>query len=60
MSGNKYFLMRNFLFHRAGIFEAQIVVEQWRERYNSIRPHSSLGYRPTAPPAFNRFMPLLD
>ena len=29
--------------------EAQVVVEQWRNGYNTIRPHSSLGYRPPAP-----------
>ena len=28
--------------------EAQIVIEQWRDQYNTIRPHSSLGYRPPA------------
>jgi putative transposase len=29
--------------------EAQIVVEGWRCHYNTIRPHSSLGYQPPAP-----------
>jgi len=29
--------------------EAQVVIEQWRRHYNTIRPHSSLGYRPPAP-----------
>jgi putative transposase len=29
--------------------EAQIVIEQWRNPYNTTRPHSSLGYRPPAP-----------
>jgi transposase InsO family protein len=29
--------------------EAQIVIERWRVHYNTIRPHSSLGYRPPAP-----------
>ena len=29
--------------------EAQIIIEQWRNQYNTIRPHSSLGYRPPAP-----------
>jgi len=29
--------------------EAQVVIEQWRQHYNTIRPHSSLGYRPPAP-----------
>ena len=24
--------------------EAQIVVEQWRKHYNTIRPHSAIGY----------------
>jgi putative transposase len=33
--------------------EAQIVIERWRKDYNTIRPHSSLGYRPPAPMAFN-------
>ena len=29
--------------------EAQIVIQQWRKRYNTKRPHSALGYRPPAP-----------
>jgi len=29
--------------------EARIVIEEWRRHYNTIRPHSSLGYRPPAP-----------
>jgi len=29
--------------------EAQIVIEDWRKHYNTIRPHSALGYRPPAP-----------
>jgi hypothetical protein len=29
--------------------EAQIVIEQWRNQYNTTRPHSSLRYRPPAP-----------
>jgi hypothetical protein len=31
--------------------EAQIVIEKWRRYYNTVRPHSSLGYRPPAPEA---------
>ena len=27
----------------------QILTERWRQEYNTIRPHSSLGYRPPAP-----------
>ena len=33
------------------IKEAQILIEQWRIHYNTIRPHSALGYRPPAPEA---------
>lgn len=31
--------------------EAQILTELWRKEYNTLRPHSSLGYRPPAPEA---------
>ena len=31
--------------------EAQIPIEAWRRHYNTVRPHSSLGYRPPAPEA---------
>ena len=31
--------------------EAQVLIEQWRREYNTIRPHSSLSYRPPAPEA---------
>jgi len=36
------------------IREAQILIERWRCQYNTVRPHSSLGYRPPAPEAFIR------
>ena len=29
--------------------EAQVLIEQWCVHYNTIRPHSALGYRPPAP-----------
>ncbi|MCZ4259223.1 integrase core domain-containing protein, partial [Limimaricola sp. G21655-S1] len=29
--------------------EAQILIERWRRHYNTVRPHSALGYRPPAP-----------
>ena len=29
--------------------EAQIIIERWRIRYNTVRPHSSLGGQPPAP-----------
>jgi transposase InsO family protein len=31
--------------------EARVLIEAWRRHYNTIRPHSSLGYRPPAPEA---------
>jgi putative transposase len=34
------------------ITEAQVITERWRKQYNTIRPHSSLGYRPPAPEAY--------
>jgi transposase InsO family protein len=30
---------------------AQVLVEWWRQEYNTVRPHSALGYRPPAPEA---------
>ncbi|NNK15564.1 MAG: transposase family protein, partial [Sulfitobacter sp.] len=29
--------------------EAQIIIEGWRKHYNTKRPHSAVGYRPSAP-----------
>ena len=31
--------------------EAKVLIEQWRQEYNQIRPHSALHYRPPAPAA---------
>ena len=31
------------------LLEAKVLVERWRRHYNTVRPHSSLGYRPPAP-----------
>jgi putative transposase len=31
------------------LWEAQVVIERWRQAYNQVRPHSALGYRPPAP-----------
>lgn len=33
------------------LFEAQVLIKDWCQLYNQIRPHSSLGYRPPAPEA---------
>jgi transposase InsO family protein len=39
------------------LFEAQVLIEDWRKEYNQIRPHSSLGYQPPAPEAI---MPIYE
>jgi putative transposase len=31
--------------------EAQTIIEDWRNHYNHVRPHSALGYKPPAPMA---------
>ena len=31
------------------LHEAKVLIEHWRQHYNAIRPHASLGYRPPAP-----------
>jgi putative transposase len=33
------------------LLEAKVLIERWRRAYNTIRPHSSLGYRAPAPEA---------
>ena len=33
------------------LMEAKVLVEGWRKEFNLFRPHSSLGYRPSAPEA---------
>ena len=33
------------------VLEAHVLIERWRIEYNTVRPHSSLGYRPPAPEA---------
>ena len=39
------------IFH--SIKELRVLAERWRRHYNTIRPHSSLGYRPPAPEAWS-------
>ncbi len=31
------------------LLEAKVLIERWRDEYNTVRPHSALGYRPPAP-----------
>jgi transposase InsO family protein len=33
------------------LIEAKVLIEQWREEYNQVRPHSSKSYKPPAPEA---------
>jgi putative transposase len=33
------------------LLEAKVLIENWRKEYNTIRPHSSLRYKPPAPEA---------
>ena len=42
-------LLNGELFY--SLAEARIIIEAWRQHYNTRRPHSSLGYRPPAPNA---------
>jgi transposase InsO family protein len=37
------------IFHT--LLEAKVLVARWRRHYNTVRPHSSLGYVPPAPEA---------
>jgi transposase InsO family protein len=39
------------------LLEAKVLIERWRVRYNTVRPHSSLGYRPPAPEAIVPWTP---
>ncbi len=46
--------MRDELLNREIFYslkEAQVLIEMWRKHYNTIRPHSALGYRPPVPAA---------
>ncbi len=47
--------LRDELTHReifTTLLEAKILIEEWRNEYNEVRPHSALNYRPPAPEAF--------
>ena len=37
--------------------EAEVLIERWRNEYNTFRPDSSLGYRPPAPEAIASMPP---
>src|SRR3712207_3501770 len=48
-------LLDREIFH--SLREAQVLIEAWRRHYNTVRPHSALGYRPPAPEAVPRSGP---
>ena len=39
------------------VFEAKVLADRYRKHYNTVRPHSSLDYRPPAPEAFAPWPP---
>ena len=41
------------------LLEAKVLIERYRVRYNTVRPHSSPGYRPPAPEAIAPRTPVL-
>jgi len=54
--------LRNELLNREifdTLYESQVLIERWRIEYNTIRPHSSLGYRPPAPETIQLNRPLV-
>ena len=40
------------------LLEAKVLIEQWRVHFNTVRPHSSLNYRPPAPEVILSRMPM--
>jgi putative transposase len=44
-------LLNGELFY--SLAEAKIVIESWRQHCNTLRPYSSLGYKPPAPAAIS-------
>jgi len=38
--------------------EARVLIEAWRRHYNTVRPHSALGYRPPAPETILQHRPV--
>jgi transposase InsO family protein len=44
--------LRNELLNReifTTLMEAKVLIENWKQEYNTVRPHSALKYRPPAP-----------
>ncbi len=48
----RYELLNGEIFF--SLLEAKVIIERWRQHYNTKRPHSALGYLPPAPLAFQQ------
>lgn len=53
----RYELLDGEIFY--SLFEAKILIERWRQHYNTVRPHSSLGGKPPAPETLQPNLQLL-
>lgn len=53
----RYELLDGEIFY--SLMEAKVIIERWRRHYNTVRPHSSLGYRPPAPETWRPNLMLL-
>ncbi len=42
-------LVTDLSIREVSLKEARVIVREWVKRYNEIRPHKSLGYKPPAP-----------
>lgn len=42
------------------LLETQVLADRYRKQYNTVRPHSALGYRPPAPEAYQYGTPICD
>jgi hypothetical protein len=51
-------LLNAEVFHT--LAEARVLIEQWRQHYNTQRPHAALGYRPPAPEVLLPMLPWRD
>lgn len=54
----RYELLNGEIFY--SLMEAKIIIEKWRQHYNTKRPHSSLGGKPPAPEYFQPSLKLLE
>jgi putative transposase len=50
-------LLNGEIFHT--LKEAKMLIEQWRVHYNTVRPHSSLDWKPPAPESLLQVDPII-